>query len=66
MATVICVKCDVCGKLGTKDLPWVQVEETKEEVLLCVCGNRKWKFVEMDSGFLGPEILVVSMAVGEK
>lgn len=63
MATVICVRCDKCGKLGTKDLLWVQVEETKEEVLLCGCGNRKWKFTEMDSSLLGPEVLVVSMAV---
>lgn len=65
MATVVCVKCDECGQLGTKDLQWTRVEETKEEVLLCTCGNRKWKFVNMLSNFIGPDVLVVSASVRE-
>ena len=60
MSKVICVKCAECGRLGTKDLKWLQVEETSEEVLLCTCGNRKWKFVEMDTGFIGDDVLVIS------
>ncbi len=65
MATVVCVKCDECGRLATKDLQWVRVEETREEVLLCICGNRKWKFMEMSSRFIGDDTLVVSAAVAE-
>lgn len=60
MTTVICVKCDECGRLGTKDMKWIKQDDGKEEVLLCVCGNRQWKFVEKAVDFITSDVLVVN------
>ena len=64
MPTVICVKCDRCGRLGTKDMQWVkQINELKKEeseVMLCYCGNMTWKFVEREGSQITPDVMVVN------
>lgn len=59
MTTVICMKCDECGRLGTKNMTWIKANE-KEEVLLCLCGNRQWKFVEKSVNEVTPDVLVMN------
>ena len=59
---VTCLKCDECGMIATKDLEWHKTISggAAEEVLICICGNRQWKFVEKHESFIGPNVLVIN------
>ena len=63
MAVVICVKCDRCDRLGTNDLKWTRkldiLRGPEGEELLCVCGNKTWKFIEVDSDKVTSDLMVI-------
>lgn len=64
----ICAQCERCGRLATKDLKWVlQLYDLQAHVqgeeLLCVCGNKIWKFVEREQSELASDVLVLDKVV---
>jgi len=61
---VIGAKCERCGRLATKDLKWVSQlynlqSRAQGEELVCVCGSKFWKFVEVEQNGITPDILVM-------
>lgn len=59
MQTVICARCDKCGRLATKDLEWKKNGDS--ETMICRCGNNQWQFVEQSTNFVTPDVLIISV-----